>query len=116
MQKILITQPKPDKMKSRQYFELFKEIQCGNLISHHVSFAVGSHSGQRFFANKKLKSKIHTAVVFTSRNAIDHFFRTMRELKINVSQDTNIFCITEAVALYPAKIISLQETQSFLWC
>jgi uroporphyrinogen-III synthase len=52
-------------------------------------------------------------VIFTSRNAIDHFFRTCDEMKVSVSQDTKYFCITEAVALYLQKFILYRKRKVF---
>src|SRR5690606_16708982 len=55
----------------------------------------------------------YTGVIFTSRNAIDHFFRTCEEMKVSVSQDTKYFCITEAVALYLQKFILYRKRKVF---
>jgi uroporphyrinogen-III synthase len=52
-------------------------------------------------------------VIFTSRNAIDHFFRICEEMKLNISQDTKYFCITEAVALYLQKFILYRKRKVF---
>ena len=54
-----------------------------------------------------------TAVVFTSRNAIDHFFRMCEEMKITINQDTKYFCVTEAVALYLQKFILYRKRKVF---
>ena len=65
------------------------------------------------FRKQKIDIQNHTAVIFTSRNAIDHFFRVCEELKVNVSQDTKYFCITEAVALYLQKFILYRKRKVF---
>jgi len=65
------------------------------------------------FRKQKIEIQNYTGVVFTSRNAIDHFFRTCEELKVNVSQDTKYFCITEAVALYLQKFILYRKRKVF---
>src|SRR5258707_3904755 len=54
-----------------------------------------------------------SAVIFTSRHAIDHFFRICQEMKVIVSQDTKYFCITEAVALYLQKFILYRKRKVF---
>src|SRR5258707_7295457 len=54
-----------------------------------------------------------SAVIFTSRHAIDHFFRICEEMKVIVSQDTKYFCITEAVALYLQKFILYRKRKVF---
>ncbi|MFS4895195.1 uroporphyrinogen-III synthase, partial [Staphylococcus aureus] len=55
----------------------------------------------------------YSAVIFTSRNAIDHFFRMSEEMKISIGQDTKYFCITEAVALYLQKFILYRKRKVF---
>ncbi|MEP6675344.1 MAG: uroporphyrinogen-III synthase [Ferruginibacter sp.] len=65
------------------------------------------------FRKQKIDIANYTAVIFTSRNAIDHFFRICDEMKVNVSQDTKYFCITEAVALYLQKFILYRKRKVF---
>jgi uroporphyrinogen-III synthase len=65
------------------------------------------------FRKQKIEIQNYTGVILTSRNAIDHFFRTCEELKISVSQDTKYFCITEAVALYLQKFILYRKRKVF---
>jgi uroporphyrinogen-III synthase len=65
------------------------------------------------FRRQKIDIPRFTAVIFTSRNAIDHFFRLCEEMKITVSQDTKYFCITEAVALYLQKFILYRKRKVF---
>jgi uroporphyrinogen-III synthase len=67
----------------------------------------------REFRRQKIDIAGYTAVIFTSRNAIDHFFRTCEEMKVNISQDTKYFCITEAVALYLQKFILYRKRKVF---
>jgi uroporphyrinogen-III synthase len=65
------------------------------------------------FRKQKIDIAAFTAVIFTSRNAIDHFFRICDEMKVTVSQDTKYFCITEAVALYLQKFILYRKRKVF---
>ncbi|MFM2139415.1 MAG: hypothetical protein RJA57_1722, partial [Bacteroidota bacterium] len=67
----------------------------------------------REFRKQKIEIAQYTAVIFTSRNAIDHFFRTCEEMKVVISQDTKYFCITEAVALYLQKFIQYRKRKVF---
>ncbi len=112
IQKILITQPKPESDKS-PYFELSRKY---NVELDFHPFIKLEAIPAKDFRKQKIEIQNYTAVIFTSRNAIDHFFRTCEEMKINVSQDTKYFCITEAVALYLQKFILYQETKSILRC
>lgn len=109
VKKILITQPKPDSDKS-PYYELSRKYSLD--LDFQAFIRLEPISGKEF-RKQKIEIQNYTGVIFTSRNAIDHFFRTCEELKINVSQDTKYFCITEAVALYLQKFILYRKRKVF---
>lgn len=109
VKKILITQPKPEGDKS-PYFDLAKKHDV-NLDFH--PFIVVEGIPAKDFRKQKIDIAHYTAVIFTSRNAIDHFFRICEEMKVTVSQDTKYFCITEAVALYLQKFILYRKRKVF---
>lgn len=106
---ILITQPRPESEKS-PYFELARKYNI-HLDFHPFIRLEGIPA--RDFRKQKIEIQNYTGVIFTSRNAIDHFFRTCEELKVTVSQDTKYFCITEAVALYLQKFILYRKRKVF---
>jgi len=107
--KILITQPKPENDKS-PYFELSRKFK---VKLEFLPFIHLEGIPAREFRKQKIEIQNFTAVIFTSRNAIDHFFRTCEEMKVSVSQDTKYFCITEAVALYLQKFILYRKRKVF---
>ncbi len=107
--KILITQPKPESDKS-PYFELVRKY---NVSLDFYPFIQLEAIPAKEFRRLKIEIANYSAVIFTSRNAIDHFFRICEEMKINVSQDTKYFCITEAVALYLQKFILYRKRKVF---
>ena len=109
MKKILITQPRPDSDKS-PYFELSKKY---NVELDFQAFIRLEGIPAREFRKQKIEIQNYSGVIFTSRNAIDHFFRTCEEMKISISQDTKYFCITEAVALYLQKFILYRKRKVF---
>jgi len=109
VKKILITQPRPESDKS-PYFELERKFQVD--LDFHPFIRLEAIPGKEF-RKQKIEIQNYTGVIFTSRNAIDHFFRTCEELKVNVSQDTKYFCITEAVALYLQKFILYRKRKVF---
>ena len=109
IQKILITQPRPESEKS-PYFELSRKY---NLELDFHPFIRLEGIAARDFRKQKIEIQHFSGVIFTSRNAIDHFFRTCEEMKIIVSQDTKYFCITEAVALYLQKFILYRKRKVF---
>jgi uroporphyrinogen-III synthase len=109
VKKVLITQPKPDGDKS-PYFDLARKY-CLNLDFH--PFIVVDGIQAKDFRKQKIDIASYSAVIFTSRNAIDHFFRICDEMKVSVSQETKYFCITEAVALYLQKFILYRKRKVF---
>lgn len=109
IKKVLITQPKPEGEKS-PYFDLAKKH---NVELHFHPFIIVDGIPAKEFRKQKIEIHNFTAVIFTSRNAIDHFFRTCDELKLNISQDTKYFCITESVALYLQKFILYRKRKVF---
>lgn len=109
VKRVLITQPKPEGEKS-PYFDLARKYSI-ELDFH--PFIIVEAIPSKDFRKQKIDIPYFTAVIFTSRNAIDHFFRTCEEMKISVSQDTKYFCITEAVALYLQKFILYRKRKVF---
>jgi uroporphyrinogen-III synthase len=107
--KVLITQPKPESDKS-PYFDLARKYNV-DLVFH--PFIKLEPIVAREFRKQKIDIMQYSAVIFTSRNAIDHFFRMCDEMKITVGQDTKYFCITEAVALYLQKFILYRKRKVF---
>jgi uroporphyrinogen-III synthase len=109
VRRILISQPKPESDKS-PYFDLERKHQVELVF---LPFIKLEGIPAREFRKQKIDILHYTAVIFTSRNAIDHFFRTCEEMKISISQDTKYFCITEAVALYLQKFILYRKRKVF---
>ncbi len=109
IQKILITQPRPESEKS-PYFELGRKYSV-QMDFHPFIRLEGIPA--RDFRKQKIDITNYTGVIFTSRNAIDHFFRICEEMKVSISQDTKYFCITEAVALYLQKFILYRKRKVF---
>jgi uroporphyrinogen-III synthase len=107
--RILITQPRPESEKS-PYFELERKYNVA--LSFHPFIRIEGLTNKEF-RKQKIELNEYTAVVFTSRHAIDHFFRICEEMKISISQDTKYFCITEAVALYLQKFILYRKRKVF---
>lgn len=106
---ILITQPRPDSDKS-PYFDLAKKYNLE--LNFHPFIRVEGLTGKEF-RKQRVDITAYTAIVFNSRNAVDHFFRICEEMKLKISQDMKYFCITEAVALYLQKFILYRKRKVF---
>ena len=109
IQNILITQARPESEKS-PYFEMARKYKVH--LDFYPFIRVEGIPAKEF-RKQKIEIPNYSAVIFTSRNAIDHFFRTCEEMKTTVSQNTKYFCITEAVALYLQKFILYRKRKVF---
>jgi len=65
------------------------------------------------FRQQKINILDHTAVIFTSKTAVDHFFRICEEVRVTVPETMKYFCITESVALYLQKYIVYRKRKIF---
>lgn len=65
------------------------------------------------FRQQKISILNHTAVVFSSRHAIDHFFQLCTELRVTVPETMKYFCVTETVALYIQKYVQYRKRKIF---
>ena len=65
------------------------------------------------FRRQRVDILNHTAVIFTSRNAVDHFFKLCTELKIEVPTDMKYFCISDQTSNYLQKYIVIRKRKIF---
>jgi len=65
------------------------------------------------FRKQKIEILNYTAIIFTSRNAVDHFFSLCRELKIEMPPDMKYFCISEQTSNYLQKYIVIRKRKIF---
>ncbi|HCC69831.1 MAG TPA: uroporphyrinogen-III synthase [Bacteroidales bacterium] len=106
---ILVSQPEPQNPKS-PYFELAKNH--GLKIDFRPFIEVVGITAKEF-RKQKINILDHSAVIFTSKTAIDHFFRICDELRITVPDTMKYFCITENVAFYLQKYIVYRKRKIF---
>ena len=67
----------------------------------------------REFRTQKISILDYTAIVFTSRHAIDHFFTLAKELRVAIPEDMKYFCVTETIALYIQKYVQYRKRKVF---
>ncbi|MCP9770083.1 uroporphyrinogen-III synthase [Lacihabitans sp. LS3-19] len=67
----------------------------------------------REFRKQKIDILAHTAIVFTSRHAVDHFFKICEEMRVEIPIDMKYFCITEQTANYLQKYITIRKRKIF---
>ncbi len=106
---ILVSQPKPETAKS-PYFDL---AETNNIKIDFRPFIKVEGVSAKDFRQSRIYILDHTAVIFTSRTAIDHFFRIAQEQRLTVPDSMKYFCISEATAYYLQKYIVYRKRKIF---
>jgi uroporphyrinogen-III synthase len=92
------------------YFDLAKKY---NLKVEFKPFVQVEGISSKDFRHQKINILDYSAVIFTSKTGIDHFFRICNELRITVPDTMKYFCITENVAFYLQKYIVYRKRKIF---
>lgn len=109
MKKILISQPKPSSEKS-PYYDI--EQDYGVECVFRPFFKVEGFTAKEF-RQQKISLLDYTAVVFTSRHAIDNFFKLAKEMRITIPEEMKYFCVLETIALYIQKYVQYRKRKVF---
>lgn len=109
IKKILISQPEPTSEKS-PYFDIAKEYGVELVFRPFIKV---EELSSKEFRQQKISLLDFTAVVFTSRHAIDNYFKLAKELRINIPEDMKYFCVTETIALYIQKYVQYRKRKVF---
>lgn len=103
---ILISQHAPAEFEKSPYFDLTKKYSV--TIDFYKFFKIEGISGIEF-RKSKINILNHTAVVFSSKNTVDHFFNLVKELRLEIPESMKYFCSTDAVAHYLQKYIQYRK-------
>ena len=106
---ILVSQPKPKAGKS-PFFGL--EEKCKLNVDFRSFIHLEGVDGAEV-RKQKVNLKDYTAVILTSRNAADHYFRVAKEMNFTVPDDMKYFCTTESTALYLQNYIIYRKRKIF---
>ena len=109
IKKILVSQPKPASAKS-PYFDI--QAQYGVECVFRPFFKVEGLSSKEF-RQQKINLLDYTAVVFTSRHAVDNYFKLAKEMRITIPEDMKYFCVIETIALYIQKYVQYRKRKVF---
>ena len=104
-----MSQPKPASEKS-PYYDIAEKY--GVKIDFRPFIKVESVSAKEV-RQQKVSILDHTAVIFTSRHAIDHFFHLCTELRVTIPETMKYFCVTEQIALYIQKYVQYRKRKIF---
>jgi uroporphyrinogen-III synthase len=106
---ILVTLPEPEGEKS-PYYDMASLL---NLKIDFRSFIHVEGIPGKDIRKDKINLSDFTAVILTSRNAADHYFRVCEELRFEVPTDMKYFCLSESLALYLQKYIQYRKRKIF---
>ncbi|MDD2798426.1 MAG: uroporphyrinogen-III synthase [Bacteroidales bacterium] len=109
IRKILVSQPTPSSTKS-PYFDIAEKY--GIEVVFRPFIRVESISSKDF-RQQRIQLAEYTAVIFTAKTAIDHFFKICEEMRVTVPETMKYFCTTETIALYLQKYIVYRKRKIF---
>ena len=109
IKKILVSQPKPTSEKS-PYYDIANRFGVELVFRPFIKVEGMS---AREFRTQKVSILDYTAIVFTSRHAIDHFFTLAKELRVTIPEEMKYFCVTETIALYIQKYVQYRKRKVF---
>ena len=107
--KILVSQPKPSSDKS-PYYDIATDL--GVELVFRPFFKVEGLTAKEF-RQQKINLLDYTAVVFTSRHAVDNFFNLAKDMRITIPEDMKYFCVIETIALYIQKYVQYRKRKVF---
>ena len=109
IKKILVSQPEPSSEKS-PYYDIAKDFGVELVFRPFIKVEGLS---PKEFRQQKIGLLDFTAVVFTSRHAIDNYFNLAKEMRITIPEDMKYFCVTETIALYIQKYVQYRKRKVF---
>ena len=109
VKKILISQPKPSSDKS-PYYDIARDFNVELVFRPFIKV---EGMTQQEFRMQKVDITKYTAIVFTSRHAIDHFFQLAKDMRITMPETTKYFCVTETIAHYIQKYAPYRKRKVF---
>ncbi|MCT8339571.1 uroporphyrinogen-III synthase [Luteirhabdus pelagi] len=107
---ILVSQPEP-KVENSPYFDL---IERQKVKIDFIPFIHVEGVSSKEVRTQKVDLSKHTAIILTSRNAVDHFFRIAKEMRFNVPDSMKYFCQSEAVAYYLQKYVVYRKRKIYV--
>ncbi len=106
---ILVTQPTPT--QKSPYFDLMQKY---GLKIDFREFTHVEALDTKEVRRQKVNPMEFSSVILNSKNAVDHFFRCCKEMRITMSEETKYFCLTEAIANYLQKFIVYRKRKVFV--
>ena len=105
-----MSQPKPADVAKTPYEAIIKKYNVNIDFEKFIKLEDVSASELR---QEKIKLSDFTAIILTSRNTIDHFFRVEKEMRYAIPEDLKYFCVSESTALYLQRYIQYRKRKIF---
>ena len=109
IKKILVSQPEPKTEKS-PYYDIAEKYGVQIVFRPFIKIDPVS---VKDFRTQRINILDHSAVIFTAKTAIDHYFRLSEELRMQIPESMKYFCVTEAIAVYLQKYIIFRKRKIF---
>jgi len=107
---ILVSQPQPTDLEKSPYGDLTRKYNVGIDFQKFINIE-GIPSKE--FRQSRINLLDFSAVIFTSRNAVDHYFRMAKELRADIPQTMKYFCMSESTAFYLQKYVQYRKRKIF---
>jgi uroporphyrinogen-III synthase len=107
---VIISQPQPPNYEKSPYYELVKKYNLNIVFKKFIK--IDPVSAQEF-RRSKINLHEHSAVIFTCSNAVDHYFRLCKEMRMMIPESTKYFCISEKTAFYLQKYVQFRKRKIF---
>lgn len=107
---ILISQPQPAEPEKSPYWEITKKFNVN--ITYRKFIRIEGVPAKEF-RKDRVNIPDYTAVILTSKNAVDHFFRICKEMRIEVPDTLKYFCVSESTAYYLQKYVQYRKRKVF---
>jgi len=110
VKRVLVSQPEPENSEKSPFVDLAEQF---NLSITFRKFIKIERIGAKEFRKQRINIPEYSAIIFTSKNAVDHFFGLCEELRVNIDDSMKYFCTSEAIALYLQKYIQYRKRKIF---
>ena len=107
---ILVSQPQPTDVTKTPYGDMMKKYGVNFTFEKFIKLEGVTASELR---QEHIKLSEYTAIILSSRNAVDHFFRVAKEMRYAVPETLKYFCINESTALYLQRYVQYRKRKVF---
>lgn len=107
---ILVSQPQPTEFEKSPYAEIARKF---NVNITFRKFIIIEGIPAKEFRKDRINLLDFSAVIFTSRNAVDHYFRICKEMRVEVPEAMKYFSISESTAYYLQKYVQFRKRKIF---